>query len=83
MFVDEVEVEKSVHISRRRNVADRIPMVGISQPGKDVPRCRDSEKQQSSRKDAQFAPASPLSCQHQVGDDGGEEEDGCNQTLCQ
>ena len=45
VFVDEVKIEKSVNISRRRNVAVGMALVGIAQSGKDVPRSRNRQEE--------------------------------------
>ena len=58
MLIDEVEPEKAVMVSHR----------GVAQPGQDVPRSRDGEKQEQSGEQMELAPAPPLPGDAQVGD---------------
>ena len=83
MLVDEIEVEESVNVSRRRNVADRMSMIRIAQPGENMPRRCDRKKQKTAGKDAEFPPAPPLSRKNQIRDYCGEKEYGCDEALRQ
>src|SRR6185437_5191426 len=44
VLVDEIEIEEPVNIVLRRDVADRMPLIGIMQASENVPGCGYREK---------------------------------------
>src|ERR1700761_1052052 len=83
MLVDEVEVEESVDISHRGDVAHRVTRARITQAGKDMPRRRNGDEEQKAGAQAELSPAPPIAGQSEVRPGCEKEEDGSHQTLGQ
>ncbi len=75
MLVHEIEVEESMHMPRRGNVAHGISLIRVAQAGEYVPRRRDGKKEHNAGEESQLAPAPPLARDEQVRNNGGDEED--------
>src|SRR6185437_8781770 len=75
MLVDEIKVEESVDVAGCGDVADGVAVVGIAQAAQDVPGRSDCKEEQDAGEEAHLAPAAPFSCNDEIGNDGGPEED--------
>ena len=83
VFIDEVEVEKSMHVAQSRMVAHRVALVVIHNSAENVPRRGNRQKQQQPGHRLQRAPLSPLAGKQQVRNRRAHKEHRRNQPLGQ
>ena len=83
VLVDEVEVPEAVHVAGGGMVADGKALIGIGQPGQNVPGRGNGQEQNQSCDRLQLPPAPPLPAQKQQRNGRGGKENGCDQTLGQ
>ena len=81
VLVDEVEVEESVDVAGGGDVADGIAVIGIAEAGEDVPRRGDGEEEQQSGEEMELTPAAPFAGEDEIRNDGGDKEDGCDESF--